>query len=73
MVMGSAAMRKRNQVWQLITETREKAGTHGHRGFDLVGEGDKEEWAGGFSPVPLEGLYGCFQKEDVLELSLSST
>lgn len=70
MVMGSAAMRKRNQVWQLITETREKAGTHGH---DLVGEGDKEEWAGGFSPVPLEGLYRCFQKEDVLELSLSST
>lgn len=71
--MGSAAKRKRNQVWQLITETGEKAGTHGHRGFDQVGEGDKEEWAGGFSPVPLEGLYGCFQKEDVLELSLSST
>lgn len=35
------------------------------RPVNLVGEGDKEEWVGGFSPKPLEGLHGCFQKEDV--------
>ena len=30
-----------------------------------MGERDKEEGGAGFRPMPLEGLHGCFLKEEV--------